>query len=381
MRSGCQAVHDSEKCPCVTVPSLVHVVPEHTAIHMKRKTAVSAMPPLTVGVDFVRGILSGVRDRSMPIDDWLRAAGTEPEAIEDDTARFTVHQIALLLHVVIDALDDEALGMLAHPVRRGAFALQARSALGAPTLAIALRRVLHTFRLLHHGIELVETQCGQFTGLALEFSDERAARIIYLHEQTLRVYWRLLAWLVGGHLPAVRFDFAYPRPTHAPDYIQVFPSELHFKCTRSAVWFETRSLTAAVVRDETSFKTFLANGLINVLLPARDLGISSRVNVYLKQAQPQWPDLQRTARTLNMAVSTLQRNLSAEHTSFQTLKDQLRCEIAIHRLRTSDIPLAKLAFELGFADAATFQRAFKAWTGYPPGRYRRQTMLRAVARG
>ena len=33
-----------------------------------------------------------------------------------------------------------------------------------------------------------------------------------LHEMLLRVFWRLLAWLAGGRLPAARFDFAFESP-------------------------------------------------------------------------------------------------------------------------------------------------------------------------
>ena len=72
-----------------------------------------------------------------------------------------------------------------------------------------------------------------------------------------------------------------------------------------------------------------------------------------------------------MSASTVQRRLATEGTSFQALKDELRRDLAIVRLNTSQVALATLADELGFADSAAFQRAFKGWTGSAPGTYRR----------
>ena len=328
-------------------------------------------PPLTVGVDFVRGMLSGLRAKGIDCDDWLRESGISPEALRDPGARVTLRQYATLLRLLIERRDDEGLGLLRRPLKRGSFALQVRAVLGAPTLEAAIRRVAHVFRLLHDDLALVLVRDGDLAGVELRFNDEAVAANPYVHEQFLRVYWRVFAWIVGGQLPPARFDFAFPRPDYSEGYGPIFPAPWRFDAERSAMWFAAERMRMPVCRDEAALRAFVADGPINVILPRRDLGVGGRVRLHLQRTQPQWPGLARTARALNMSTSTLQRRLAAEDTSFQALKDQLRREIAIFRLNTSEIAPAKLAGELGFADAAAFQRAFKSWTGSPPGAYRR----------
>lgn len=328
-------------------------------------------PPLTVGVDFVRGMLSGLQAKGIDCDGWLREAGIEPALLADGAARVTLRQYADLLRVLIERRDDETLGLLSRPTKRGAFALQVRSALGAPNLGSAIRRVVHVFHLLVDDLSLVLLRDGELAGVGLQFSAPAAACNPYVHEQFLRVYWRLFAWLVGGQLPAVRFDFAYPRPVYAEGYGPIFPAPWCFDAERSAMWFAAERLGLPICRDEAAMRAFVTEGPINVILPRRDFGVSARVRLHLQHTRPQWPDLEHTAQALHMSTSTLQRRLAAEGSSFQRLKDQLRREIAIFRLHTSEVCPAKLATELGFADTAAFQRAFKSWTGSPPGAFRR----------
>jgi len=328
-------------------------------------------PPLTVGMVFVRNLLSGVRAKGLDCDAWLREAGIAPESLADDDAHVTLQQYGELLRLLMRGLNDETLGFLTRKSKPGSALLQARAALGAPDLETAIRRIAHVFGLLHDDVSLRLLKQADGGGLGLQFHDAAVQRNPFVHEFLLRAYWRLFAWLVGGDLPPTRVDFAFARPHYSAGLGRIFPAPWRFDAAMSAIWFEPRRLRMPIRRDEAALAAYLKEGPAQIVLPRRDHGVGSRVRLHLQRSQPQWPDLERTAQALAMSAATLQRHLAAESTSFQALKDQLRREIAIYRLHTSRVPLATLAAELGFADSSSFQHAFKNWTGSPPGRYRR----------
>lgn len=334
-------------------------------------------PPVTIPIAFVQGMLSGIRARGraapIDVDAALEDAGIAPALLDAPGARVTAEQYVALFALLMERLDDEALGFLSRRLKRGSFALMTRATLGAPTFEAALRRVAHTFGLLQDDLTLVLLHEGALAGFGLRLNDSAAVQQNFLHELMLRVYWRLLAWLHGGRLAARRFDFGFELPPYADGYAKVFPGALQFGQPCTAVWFDAGALQAPVHRDTQAMNLFLAAAPANVILPPlAEQAVSARVRSVLQQKRPAWADLATAASSLHMSVSTLQRHLATEGTSFQSLKDQLRRDLAIVRLNTSTVPLAALAEELGFADSAAFQRAFKAWRGGAPGSYRRR---------
>lgn len=78
------------------------------------------------------------------------------------------------------------------------------------------------------------------------------------------------------------------------------------------------------------------------------------------------------ASLLHMSARTLQRRLESEGTRFGEVLDTVRERRARKLLDDPSIPLAEVAYRAGFADLATFSRAFKRWTGLPPGAFRRR---------
>lgn len=81
--------------------------------------------------------------------------------------------------------------------------------------------------------------------------------------------------------------------------------------------------------------------------------------------------LEHIASEVGIEARTLQRRLVKAGTSFQGIFDQVRHELALYYLENTSLDITEIAFELGYAEASVFSRAFKRWTGLSPGPYRK----------
>ncbi len=92
-----------------------------------------------------------------------------------------------------------------------------------------------------------------------------------------------------------------------------------------------------------------------------------RVRAALIELLPAGEDsIEAVARELAVSVRTLQRQLSAEDTSFQSVLSATRERLAMHYLQQGQLSNAEIAFVLGYGDVRSFNRAFRSWTGMSP---------------
>jgi AraC-like DNA-binding protein len=320
---------------------------------------------------FVRGMLSRLGAGGADLAAYLERVGADTAVLSDPNhPGVSSHQYVALFYTLAQELKDESVGLFSRPFKLGSFALVARSGMGAPDLGSALRRMCKVLNLLQDDLLFSLAVQKEEAGLDVAWAGKGDAPV-FLQETMVRVLWRLAAWLINGPLPVRHFDFIFPEPEHVRDYGAVFPGECRFAQSTSGFWFDALALQTPVSRDEQALRAFLPDAFAQILLPPRGFGpVSQEVRNCLLRQYPHWPDLPAISESLHVSPATLQRQLAHEETSLQRLKDDLRRGIAIARLTTSRIGLTQLATELGFSDSATFQRAFKKWTGKTCGEYR-----------
>lgn len=323
---------------------------------------------------FVFGMLSGLESKGIDLDGHLRQVGVDPSALREPRhPGVTPMQYVALFYALMNDAKDECLGLFSRPFKPGSFALTAREGLAAPDLRRAIKRMSAALNLLQDDIFFSLQVDGDEAGLHMQTIEADTPTPVFAQETMVRVLWRLAAWLLNAPLPIKHFDFAYPEPTPHEGYDLVFPAPRRYSQAAFGFWFKARELETPVSRDEPALRVFLTDAYTQVISPPRNFGaVAQKVRNHLMRSYPHWPPLEEVAKDLHTSVSSLQRHLAAEHTSFQWLKDDLRRDLAISRLSSSRVSLVQLASELGFSDSPTFQRAFKRWTGRHCGAFQRR---------
>ena len=79
------------------------------------------------------------------------------------------------------------------------------------------------------------------------------------------------------------------------------------------------------------------------------------------------PTLASLSARAGMSQRTLQRRLQEADTSFQALLQQVLRESAESLLAQGNLSQGEIAFLLGYSEVSAFSRAYRGWTGHPPG--------------
>jgi len=83
------------------------------------------------------------------------------------------------------------------------------------------------------------------------------------------------------------------------------------------------------------------------------------------------PSREKVADMLGTTSRSLHRKLNEVDTSYKTILDDTRKNLALQYIRQTDISITTITYQLGFLDSSSFSRSFKRWTGQSPSDYRK----------
>jgi AraC-like DNA-binding protein len=178
-------------------------------------------------------------------------------------------------------------------------------------------------------------------------------------------------WVAPEDGPRVWLTRLRPRDDSA--HLRAFsPWPVHFGAPCAAFDFPRAALDAPLVGSDPGLHhAIMAEVQSLAAASPRPTSVSAEVAAFLRPALAHGQaDVVHAAEHLGLSVRTLNRRLSREGTSFSSVLDTLRRQLAFALLSQRSLSIAQIAQATGFAEVSTFHRAFKRWAMQTPAGYR-----------
>jgi AraC-like DNA-binding protein len=174
----------------------------------------------------------------------------------------------------------------------------------------------------------------------------------------------------GGRLECL---FANPKPQRTTEYDRTFTqASLRFGAPFDGFSFSSDCLDAPLPSADSTLHVVISEHLAvaNAQLSKRRTFAASVHDIATRDLLSGYPSAPSIAHQMSMSVRTLARRLEREGTTFSSILDQVRQELALRYVGSRNMPLAEVALRLRFSHPEGFHRAFKRWTGQTPHAYR-----------
>jgi AraC-like DNA-binding protein len=258
---------------------------------------------------------------------------------------------------------------LASETRVHEYDISSLAALHSPDLGTALTKLARYKRLCGPKDMAIDTDGGE---VAIHTTYRHAPGAVppRLVDASLASLLVLLQRGSGLALAPKRVELSRTR-NDEPMLLRFFGCPLRFRAKRDALVLAAPLLATPFVTHNAELLQVLVPSLDQKLAPLEEGAFVEQVRaVVARRMAGERPSVAKVARELSLSARTLQRRLGELGLSYQHVLDEVRHHAAVHLLRTKDVAIDEIAFLLGFEEFNSFTRAFRAWEGTTPSRWR-----------
>ncbi|MGI9309131.1 MAG: AraC family transcriptional regulator [Gammaproteobacteria bacterium] len=303
----------------------------------------------------------------------FKKAGLDPKLLDIPDARYPFRQMRKLWATALEVTGDECFGLVTGTVIR-------------PTSFHALGFAWLASQTLHEALQRLCRYCRLISTVPLRLDIRESATHYTLHLDTSEYDQEppppsidaftvsivsLCRQASDKHFAPTQVTLARPDNGRIDQYIDVFQAPVTLDADSITLSFDRQQLDAPLPghnRDLAIANDKVAEQYLEAMEPDR---VSTQVKRILIELLPSGETTQKMiARQMNRSLSTLQRQLSAEGTSYKLIQEDTRRTLAEEYVREGNMSLSQIAYLLGFSDQSNFSRAFKRWTGSSPGSFR-----------
>jgi AraC-like DNA-binding protein len=321
-------------------------------------------------------VLAEVMDSlGVPKATVLHGTGLDPESVDDPRIRTSIEQYLSACTNVLRVSRDPAIPFLVGKKLH----LSAYGAYGFALLCGGTVRESFTLALQYHSLATPVLTIDWYENsenFIWTFPSETRLDVKpelkqFLLAQQLSQHYVHVKEIAGTEVTPLRAELSMPKPEtwrvfedhlECPVFFDRPRTELVYpRAVLDVVPQMTNRVTAALMRENCESLLGQSDTLPD---------IAGEVFRMMMDRPGRFPMIVDVADALGMTARTLQRRLSAQRKSFSDIFDDVRKVLALEYLKSTQASIDDIAELLSFADAASFRKSFRRWTGKRPSECR-----------
>ena len=175
-----------------------------------------------------------------------------------------------------------------------------------------------------------------------------------------------------GDLAPVSVAFTHSKPDCAKSYFSFFQSPVIFNAKSDRLALPLDAIDKNLPGGHPQLAEFHDQLIIEYLHQMDEEDIVQKIKAEIIRQLPSGNVTRKTvAREIAMSTRSMQRSLQEEGTTFSTIQNETRLDLAKQYLTGGNVDMTELAFILGFSEVSAFSRAFRRWTGMSPSQFQK----------
>ncbi len=261
------------------------------------------------------------------------------------------------------------------------------AAISAPTLGAALRHMQEhfpahqsqtTFTVAER--DIVSERYNDVLWLSYRIFDERFTHKRQDAELSLGMFCNIFRHALGNDWSPLEVCFEHPAPDGADEHTTCFGAPVRFNARTNAIAFRRSDLDTPMPEADPYLYSIVESFLksrCQVEPSPEDVAAVIRDTIKLNLNE-RTPTATEVARMMGLTGYGLRKLLRSHGLSFQDLLRAARQDLALKYMADPEVSLTDIALVLGYSELSAFSRAFHAWTGMSPQRYRSAVALKAL---
>jgi AraC-like DNA-binding protein len=299
------------------------------------------------------------------LEAFFGATDLTPQLLSDPDARVSPAQFCVAWAEAIRLSGNPRLALgIASSVPAGAFGLVEYVCRSAATLGDALAQWVRYLNILNDAVQVGLVEEGEHLSVRVLADSEAPAPAA--HELCFALLATRTRELTSPAATVVSAEFVH-RASDAPAYAAWFGAPVKFGAPFTQLVFPRSARKAPLVTADPSLLAILQRLADDVSSrTSAEPPLTAQVRRILGTAlRSNEGHIEGVAQKLGVTARSLQRRLKDEGASFQSMREEVRRELA-QRYLDEDLAITEISFLLGFSEPSAFFRAFKRWTGITP---------------